>query len=577
MTSTRLISPRLCFNLLLVSPALIASGSAVAQSPAVSTASGGSVPYECMDRTPSEMMREYEERIASGSLPDPRKRALPTLPAIAPSSAFGSQQGLSGPSPCMSPGQILLFEDTAGVLAAPNGVLDDPTKYALFTQIANQILATHGDQFDFVNFWVNYATPPIGGAAGNYLPVSNNVNGIGDAYGNGQPTYDLHAQLGLAGSRIQGFMLFTKIGRPMWEAGNSGQYTDGTRLIINHEFLHRFGVFLPPVAGFDMQGTQPCGAPIHWNWRVDGQSSCMGISEWVGSNPATLAGGNGFQHLAFNTDIPGGVYSYPDLYLMGMVSAAELDQFTSELRYMPSATCSGGASFPGAGAPFTSADIIAAAGPRSPDSTASQKNFRTAWVALHLPGSPPTQAELEKMVGILEQQSIDFNYSTLGRGTTNHAIYPTCPDGTAFCAGDGTGTPCPCNNGAAGAGCANSASTGAVLTGYGAPDTAGDSFVLTVADSTPGTPGLLFQGTAALGGGAGLQVGNGLFCIGSQRRWSVLVADDTGQASYGPALLGSDPAAVPGATLLYQWWYRDNADPCGGGFNFSNAWSATWQ
>jgi hypothetical protein len=358
------------------------------------------------------------------------------------------------------------------------------------------------------------------------------------------------------------------------EAGDSGQYTDGTRYIINHEFMHRFGIFLPPVAGFPMQGAQPCGGPIHWNWRVDGQSSCIGISEWTGSNPATLAGGDFFLHLGFNTDIPGGVYSYPDLYLMGMVSAAELDLGASELRYMPGATCSGGATFPGAGVPFTSADIVAAAGPRVPDSTASQKDFRTAWVALHLPGSPPTEAELDKMVGILEQQSIDFNYSTLGRGTTNHAVYSTCPEGFAFCSGDGSDTPCPCSNGASNAGCSNSAGSGAALRGSGVPDTTGSSFVLSTTDSVPGAAGILFRGSNALS--AGLPYGNGLLCIGSQKRFNVQVADANGIVTYGPGLLSGDAAAMPGSTLLYQWWYRDVANPCGGGFNFSNAWSVSW-
>lgn len=109
------------------------------------------------------------------------------------------------------------------------------------------------------------------------------------------------------------------------------------------------------------------------------------------------------------------------------------------------------------------------------------------------------------------------------------------PAGTPTCCGDGTGLACPCNNGAPGAGCANSASSGAAL------------------------------------------VGNGLLCFGAQKRWSVQVADGSGATSHGPGVFGAHPAAVPGATLLYQWWYRDVADTCGGGFNFSNAWATTWQ
>ncbi len=148
--------------------------------------------------------------------------------------------------------------------------------------------------------------------------------------------------------------------------------------------------------------------------------------------------------------------------------------------------------------------------------------------------------------------------------------------GEAFCAGDGTATPCPCVDGTAGHGCANSAGPGSVLIGSGTPDTGNDTFQLCVTGSVPSTPGLLFQGSAAIAGGNGNPVGNGLLCASPQKRWFVQFADSSGGVVYGPGLLGTDPAATPGATLLYQWWFRDNADSCGGGFNFSNAWSTTW-
>ena len=34
--------------------------------------------------------------------------------------------------------------------------------------------------------------------------------------------------------------------------------------------------------------------------------------------------------------------------------------------------------------------------------------------------------------------------------------------------------------------------------------------------------------------------------------------------------------ATPGSTRNYQFWYRDTGNTCGGGFNFSNGWSQTW-
>lgn len=150
--------------------------------------------------------------------------------------------------------------------------------------------------------------------------------------------------------------------------------------------------------------------------------------------------------------------------------------------------------------------------------------------------------------------------------------------GTAYCFGDGSGNVCPCTLGATGAGCANSSGSGARLSAGGTPSATGtDSFVLLVADSAPGTPGLIVQGINQLAGGNGNLVGNGLLCVSPQKRWFVQSSDSLGNVVYGPGLFSTDPAAAPGATLLYQWWYRDNSDPCGNGFNFSNGWSTTWQ
>ena len=146
-----------------------------------------------------------------------------------------------------------------------------------------------------------------------------------------------------------------------------------------------------------------------------------------------------------------------------------------------------------------------------------------------------------------------------------------------FCFGDGTGGTCPCGvPGALGAGCPGSLSTGAVLSSGGQAFVTADSLNFQIENSTPGSPGLLLQGNAQFGGG-GLVVGNGLLCSQSQKRWPTMVSDATGAAAYGPDQFGSHHHAVPGATLFYQWWYRDPSDPCGGGFNFSNAVAVTWQ
>jgi hypothetical protein len=158
-------------------------------------------------------------------------------------------------------------------------------------------------------------------------------------------------------------------------------------------------------------------------------------------------------------------------------------------------------------------------------------------------------------------------------------LFNVSSNGSAFCFGsEGTvASNCPCAASFGGAGCVNSSGNGAVLSGSGSAVVSDDSLVLSISGSLPGGFGLLFQGTSAIGDGSGIPWGNGLLCINPQRRWDPQPANLHGGLSYGPGLMSTDPAAVPGATVLYQWWYRDVLDPCGGAFNYSNAWSETWQ
>ena len=173
----------------------------------------------------------------------------------------------------------------------------------------------------------------------------------------------------------------------------------------------------------------------------------MEISEWIGTNPATRNGSS----INFNTDT-GGVFSYTDLYLMGYVSPSEMDAGNSELRFMNDSNCS--PNYFGPISKFASADIIAAAGERIPSWEDSQKDFRTAWIIIHLPGLPPTDLQLDKTVAILQQHTLDWRFSTLNRGNMNNALFSDCncngiPDADDIAGGgsddnNGNGVPDEC-------------------------------------------------------------------------------------------------------------------------------------
>ncbi|MEE9131597.1 MAG: hypothetical protein V3T84_16400 [Phycisphaerales bacterium] len=409
-------------------------------------------PLDCGFKGPEYWESEIRKAVARGEIADPKTRQLPELPA--------PQRRLTGPAQCLTPEHIFLHEDTKLILLSD---FSSAQLIDLMVTAANNVLATYGDNYDFIGFWVNFQPHHEIGAA-FYKLISNDVQGIGNVgapVGRG-PIFDLHRDLGLAGEQMQGMVMMWNIDHGYWQPGD-GEDAAFTRLVLGQEFEHRFALFLPALLDDRvLQGDNSgCGRVFHWNWKVDGQGSAMEISEWIGSNPADRVGSS----ISFNTDT-GGVFSYTDLYIMGYVSPEEMDLGNSELRFMDDSDCS--PSYFGPISKFASSDIIASAGERIPSSKDSQKDFRTAWIMIHLPGAPPTDPQLDKVVAILQQHTLDWHFSTLNRGTMDNALFEDCncngiPDADDIAGGNsddsnGNGIPdeCEClwdldNNGTVGA------------------------------------------------------------------------------------------------------------------------------
>lgn len=154
----------------------------------------------------------------------------------------------------------------------------------------------------------------------------------------------------------------------------------------------------------------------------------------------------------------------------------------------------------------------------------------------------------------------------------------SAPLGTAYCFGDGSGTPCPCSNpGGAGLGCANSSGAGARLDAGGSASVSADSLAFQAQNLIPFRSALLFVGLGAPSGGAGVVFGDGLRCASvATRRLGVRTADLFGEAEWGPAL---SPAGqwLPGDTRHFQAWYRDpTSSPCASGFNLTQGYRVTF-
>ena len=160
--------------------------------------------------------------------------------------------------------------------------------------------------------------------------------------------------------------------------------------------------------------------------------------------------------------------------------------------------------------------------------------------------------------------------------------------GEAFCFGDGTGGTCGCNNyGAPGEGCANSTGLGALLENQGGVGVALDDAVLFASQLPPGRLGLIYYGNqpyqyTGFSGTAGsfataLLKTDGIRCVGGRVRRLPI-----GSTGPGGTLTVSAPVALSaglieaGETWYFQSWYRDSAQSCGTGSNFSNALALTF-
>lgn len=361
--------------------------------------------FECGYRSPEATAAAIRDAVERGEIPDPATRRLPVVRSRR-TPPHPSAAGV----PTLTNDDVFIFEDNADLLATG---FSDAQLFNLMAQAANALMVAHGDEFDFVGFFLNFApVRQIGSAF--YQGLENDVSGIGSGIFNTG-----RAGAGVAGENIEGWVVMWNAAN--WDEGAAGAFT---QLVLGQEFEHRFAMFINPLLdGRSMQGTGGgCGRGSHWNFRVDGQGSGMEIAEWAGSSPATLQG-----TLRFNTDIgmassvTGAVFSYPDLYLMGYVSPEEMDAGASELRYLDdSAACQ--SPYSGPISTWSSADIIASNGPRFPDSTVAQKHFHTGWIMLHRPGAAPTSGDLGHVVNILNQWSETWEWSTLGRGTMDNSL-----------------------------------------------------------------------------------------------------------------------------------------------------------
>jgi hypothetical protein len=156
------------------------------------------------------------------------------------------------------------------------------------------------------------------------------------------------------------------------------------------------------------------------------------------------------------------------------------------------------------------------------------------------------------------------------------------PPGTTFCAGDGSGTACPCANESAvgaGEGCLSSLGVGGKLADSGLASLSSDTVTL-LGTNMPNSSALYFQGTTQQAGGLGVMFGDGLRCAGGTIIRLGTLTNVGGASQYPP--VGVPSVSVKGnitapGTRTYQVWYRNAAAFCTPStFNLTNGRELTW-
>jgi hypothetical protein len=187
---------------------------------------------------------------------------------------------------------------------------------------------------------------------------------------------------------------------------------------LGHEMGHRWAAFVS--AKVDGE-TIPLG-PVHWArglqaavafpYQRPTEASAMGGSVWQDNFDST------YTQLDDDYYVPATGFSYLDLYLMGLISPAEVPDFFMLKNLTPVGNDKNGhPTFKADRMKVTIQDVIAAEGPRLPDVDHSQRNFNTGIVVVVERGQKASRELVERADGI-RRQWIDYWATVTGHRAT---------------------------------------------------------------------------------------------------------------------------------------------------------------
>ncbi len=183
---------------------------------------------------------------------------------------------------------------------------------------------------------------------------------------------------------------------------------------IGHEMGHRWSAFVSAKVNGETIVLGPTHwarglqAPVAFPYQRPTEASAMGGGVWQDNFDGT------YTQLDDDYYVPATGWSYLDLYLMGMITAAEVPDFFI-LRNLVAAgrEANGHPIFKADRTKVTIQDVIAVEGPRLPPVDQSQKKFNTGMVVIVEHGAKPSKELIQRTNGIREKW-MDYWETTTG-------------------------------------------------------------------------------------------------------------------------------------------------------------------
>lgn len=303
------------------------------------------------------------------------------------------------------------------------------------------ILKALGEKFDFLAYYSGFRIDNQEASSPSYGPASGNVTGIGQTqhdlesyctkgrfqWAFAQPVYvgsNEMQERPPEGAPVRSDRDITFYSRQLAEGSPDGKPLPYNYAMshLGHEMAHRWAAYVSARVNGERISLGPwphwargLQAPVAFPYQRPTEASTLGGGVWQDNFDGT------YTQLHDGYFVPAAGYSYLDLYLMGLISAAEVpDFFILKNLLRVGEDANGHPIFKAERIKVTIQDVIAAEGQRLPDVDHSQRKFNTGIVVVVEHGQSPSHELIGRANGI-RQQWIDYWETTTGHRASKTA------------------------------------------------------------------------------------------------------------------------------------------------------------